>query len=129
MHSSYLLYIPLLLLAVWFLFLRPQQAAKKRAAEAAGYEVGDEIVTIGGLYGFIVSMDDQEVELDVAEGVVLRFARRAIAGKAPAPVVVDEQSEDDDALEDDDDNFSADTSSDHVAVIESAPDADESTGR
>jgi preprotein translocase subunit YajC len=134
-----LLWIPLAALVAWFVFVRPR-TARKRAELTSSYEVGDEIITVGGLYGYIVTIDDREVELDVAEGVVLRFTRRAIAGKAPAQ---DEQTEDDDELEDDeldddgelgadDDDegsFEDDAASDQDPVIETTPNADESSGR
>jgi preprotein translocase subunit YajC len=134
-----LLWIPLAALVAWFAFVRPR-TARKRAQLTSAYEVGDEIITVGGLYGYIVTIDDRDVELDVAEGVVLRFTRRAIAGKAPAQ---DERTGDDDEVEDDeldddgelgadgddDGNFEDDATSDQDPVIEAAPNADESSGR
>jgi preprotein translocase subunit YajC len=134
-----LLWIPLAALVAWFVFVRPR-SARKRAELTSSYEVGDEIITVGGLYGYIVTIDDRDVELDVAEGVVLRFTRRAIAGKAPAQ---EEQTEDDDELEDDeldddgelgagddgDGTFEDDVASDQDPVIETTPNADESSGR
>jgi preprotein translocase subunit YajC len=136
-----ILWIPLIALVGWFLIVRPQRNARKKATELAGsLEVGDEVVTVGGLFGYIVTIDDREVDLDVAEGVTLRFARRAIAGKAP---VYDDETAEDDELEDDeldddgelddgDDahgNFEDDETSDQDPVIETAPNADESSGR
>ena len=41
--------------------------------------VGDEVITIGGLYGTIAAMDDEAVTLEVAPGVQTRYARSAIA--------------------------------------------------
>jgi preprotein translocase subunit YajC len=100
--SAYILWIPLILLVAWLMIIRPQRNARRRAAELSGsLDVGDEVVTIGGLYGQIVTIDDRSVELDVAEGVTLRFARRAIAGKAPVDEPEDDD-EDDDELEGDD---------------------------
>jgi len=40
---------------------------------------GDEIVTAGGLFGTVREVAETEVLLEVADGVVLRFDRRAIA--------------------------------------------------
>jgi preprotein translocase subunit YajC len=139
--SSYILWIPLILLVGWFMIIRPQRNARRNAQElSSSLDVGDEVVTIGGMYGYIVSIDDREVELDVAEGVTLRFARRAIAHKAP--VLDDEPDEDDepedDELDDDDEaadddehdgNLEHEATSDEVPVIDPAPDADESSGR
>jgi preprotein translocase subunit YajC len=138
---SYILWLPLIALVGWFMIVRPQRNARRKASELTkSLDVGDEVITVGGLYGYIVTIDDREVELDVAEGVVLRFTRRAIAGKAPAQ---DEQTGDDDELEDDeldddgelgaddddDGNFEDDATSDQDPVIEAAPNADESSGR
>lgn len=135
--NQYILWIVLLVGLVWFMIVRPQRNARRRASELeSSLEVGDEVVTIGGLYGYIVSIDDREVELDVAEGVTLRFARRAIAGKVP---VEDAESDDDeDESEDDDERSAGDEPVDGAAgdetpveepVVETAPTADESSGR
>jgi preprotein translocase subunit YajC len=145
MNPIIFVWFALLLGVFWFTFLRPRREATRRANElSSSLEVDDEVVTIGGLYGTIVSIDDREVELDVAEGVTLRFARRAIAGKAPADVeeedddLEDDDEEYDDDLEDDgelgdddeaEDNFDSDEASDEEPVIETAPNADESPGR
>ncbi len=61
------------------LIVRPQR--RKIAAFAAmqaAVEVGDEILTTSGLFGTIRSLDEQSIELEVANGVVLRYARQAI---------------------------------------------------
>jgi preprotein translocase subunit YajC len=107
--SAYILWIPLILLVAWLMIIRPQRNARRRASElSSSLDVGDEVVTIGGLYGQIVTIDDRSVELDVAEGVTLRFARRAIAGKAPVDEPEDDDVEDDDDLEDDEDDLEED---------------------
>ena len=41
--------------------------------------VGDEVVTVGGLYGTIQSVDDDTVMLEIAPDVVARYARAAIS--------------------------------------------------
>jgi preprotein translocase subunit YajC len=155
MNPFLLVWIALLAGVFYFMILRPRREAARRSLElSSSLDVGEEVVTIGGLYGTIVSIDDREVELDVADGVTLRFARRAIAGKAPVEepaedegdeeeeyedddLVVDAELEEDD-LEDDgtlgdddrsDDDFVPDDTSKKKPVIERAPNADESTGR
>ena len=40
---------------------------------------GDEVVTIGGLYGTVAGVDDETVLLEVAPGVQTRYARAAVA--------------------------------------------------
>jgi len=103
MNPFLLVWIALLAGVFWFMILRPRREAARRTTELSrSLDVGDEVVTIGGLYGQIVTIDDRSVELDVAEGVTLRFARRAIAGKAPVDEPEDDDLEDDDEPDDDD---------------------------
>jgi len=45
---------------------------------------GDHIVTIGGLHATLVSIDDDVATVEIAPGVVVRFARAAIARVVPA---------------------------------------------
>jgi preprotein translocase subunit YajC len=77
---GYLL-ILLLLLALWLLLIRPaQRRQKQQQALLASIEVGDEIVTAGGLYGTVTALDDDEVRTEIAPGIEVRIARRAVAG-------------------------------------------------
>ena len=45
----------------------------------SGLKKGDRVVTIGGLQGEIVGIDDTDVQLKVAEKTELRFVRTAVA--------------------------------------------------
>jgi preprotein translocase subunit YajC len=65
----------------WLLVVRPQrrQAATQREL-IASLEPGDEIVSAGGLYGVIRSVDGDELDVEIAEGLVVRMARGAVAG-------------------------------------------------
>jgi preprotein translocase subunit YajC len=57
--------------------------------------VGDEIITAGGIHGFVREVDDLEVTLEIAEGVVVRLDRRAIAAVAEdVPLEGGEEDED-----------------------------------
>jgi preprotein translocase subunit YajC len=75
-----LLYLGILVAAFLLLIVRPQrrQMAAHRAL-VASLQVGDEVVTSGGIYGTILGLDEGTVDLEVASGVVLRVARGAIA--------------------------------------------------
>ena len=44
-------------------------------------DVGDEIVTAGGLYGYVSAIGDDELEVEIAAGTIVRVATRAIAGR------------------------------------------------
>jgi preprotein translocase subunit YajC len=74
------LYLALLVLAFFVLIVLPQR--RRMAAQRAliaSIEPGDEIVTSGGIFGTIKRLDDVSAELEVADGVVVRIARGAIA--------------------------------------------------
>jgi preprotein translocase subunit YajC len=69
-------------LLTWFLFIRPRRRMMTRQNELLGaLSTGDQIVTVGGVYGTIVALDGDEVRLEVAPDVVIRVARRAVAGR------------------------------------------------
>jgi preprotein translocase subunit YajC len=69
---------------VWLALLRPQ---KRRQLEQArvweGLEAGDEVLTAGGVYGSITGFDGDAVLLEIAPGIEVRVARRAIAAVVP----------------------------------------------
>jgi preprotein translocase subunit YajC len=70
----------LLAAAFFFVIVRPQrrQIAAHRAL-VDSLTIGDEVITAGGLYGTIRALRDDTIELEVADGVVVRMARGAIA--------------------------------------------------
>ena len=73
---------PILLMVVIFYFLlwRPQKKKQKERASLLGsLKKGQKIVTIGGIYGEIVELDDEKVKVQVSEKVELTFARTAVA--------------------------------------------------
>lgn len=77
---SALLFPALLIVIFYFMLIRPQRKRAdqhKKLIESVGY--GDEVVTIGGVFGIVRSLDDEEVELEVAPGTTMRFLRSAIA--------------------------------------------------
>jgi preprotein translocase subunit YajC len=74
--------LPLILLfgVMYFLMIRPQQRRRREAQQLQStLSPGDEVVTIGGLYGTIVEADDETVTLEISPGVHARYARPAIA--------------------------------------------------
>src|SRR5688572_23329376 len=64
----------------YMLLIRPQQRrAKAQRQLVSSLGPGDRIVTIGGLHGTIVELDDDTMRLEVATGTVVTMARAAIA--------------------------------------------------
>jgi len=73
-------FILVLLALMWFLLIRPQRRRQVEAQKMMeSLEVGKEIVTAGGLYGTITDLQDDEVRVQVADGVEVRVAKRAVA--------------------------------------------------
>ena len=73
--------LPILLLGVvfWAMLIRPQQKAKaaQRTMQSA-LSPGDEVSTVGGIYGIVREIDDATVDIEVSEDVIVRFDRRAV---------------------------------------------------
>ncbi|MFL5944185.1 MAG: preprotein translocase subunit YajC [Gaiellaceae bacterium] len=75
------IFILVLLVLMWFLLIRPQrrrQLETQRLQDSLA--VGKEIVTAGGLYGTVTALEDDEAHVEIADGVEVRVAKRAIAG-------------------------------------------------
>lgn len=76
-------FIPLILIFVimYFLLIRPQQKkVKDHQAMVAALRRGDEVVTQGGLIGKVVKVkDNNELEVELAEGVKVRVVQSTVA--------------------------------------------------
>lgn len=81
------LLLPLLLIAVfYFLLIRPQQKQRRHMAELQRTVApGSRVMTGAGLLATVVSLSDDEVELEVAPGVTNRYVRRAIVSVIDNP--------------------------------------------
>ncbi|MDO8886715.1 preprotein translocase subunit YajC [Candidatus Oleimmundimicrobium sp.] len=75
-------YIIFLIAIFYFLLIRPQQLkAKQHRQLISALKVGDKVVSTGGVYGVIKSITDDTVSLEVADKIVVKFARNSIAQK------------------------------------------------
>lgn len=75
-------FLPLLIILglLWLVLLRPQQRrAKNRREMLSRLEVGDEVLMSSGVYGRIVSFDEQTVFVDIADNVRVKVTRDSIA--------------------------------------------------
>jgi preprotein translocase subunit YajC len=82
--------LPLVFLFVLYLLLiRPQQKRQKEQQRmVAELQVGDDVVTIGGLHGQVKALTDDTMDLVVdRDGTVLRFQRSSLGR-----VITDEPS-------------------------------------
>jgi preprotein translocase subunit YajC len=71
----------IILVIMYFLILRPQQKRQKQHAEMIkNVRKGDTVVTTGGMVGKVTKVvDDDQVEVEVADGVRIRQMRSMLA--------------------------------------------------
>jgi len=100
--------LPLLLivLAFWFLVIRP---ARKRSQDTAriqaSVDVGADVMLGSGIYGTVISVGDDTLQLEVAPGTTMKVARQAVV-RVIEDSVADERAQAADTADD------ADASSD-----------------
>jgi preprotein translocase subunit YajC len=110
MAITIVLYLALLAGAFFVLIVRPQrrQMAARRSL-IASLEVGDEVITAGGIYGTVRELTETTLRVEVAPGVTMTLAREAVSGRPPVPPDIDLAAADD------------------AGALNPRPDADENT--
>jgi preprotein translocase subunit YajC len=82
-----------LFVLLWLFVLRPQ---RRRSTEQLQMQdtlrVGDEVITAGGIRGYVRQLDAEVLKVEIAPEVVVRLDRRAVAA------LVQEEDDDPDAL-------------------------------
>jgi preprotein translocase subunit YajC len=75
------IFIIAILILMWFLLIRPQRRRQVESQRLLDSLVeGQEVVTAGGIYGTIKELYEDEARLEIADGIEVRVAKRAIAG-------------------------------------------------
>lgn len=80
--SALVQFVPLIAIfaIMYFLMIRPQQKRMKQHREmVAALKKGDQVVTQGGLIGKVVTARDDELEVEISQGVRVRVVRGTIA--------------------------------------------------
>ena len=84
--DSFLSFLPLIIIFVvfYFLLIRPQSKKQKEHKEMIStLEVGNEVVTAGGVLGKIKEINDQYVQLQISENVIIKVQRHTIGALMP----------------------------------------------
>lgn len=82
--ASPLVMMVIVMAIFYFLLILPQQRRQKQSREMlSGLKAGDKVITNGGIYGTIVGVEGDAVQLRVADQVKIKVARSAIAGVQP----------------------------------------------
>ena len=92
---SFLIVMLLLIVVMYVLMIRPQrqrQQQQQRMIQDA--RVGDDVLTTGGIYGTITQAEDDDLVVDIADGLSVHMTRRGIAAVLP-PEEEEEEGEED----------------------------------
>ena len=66
----------------YLLLVMPQRRRAKKAQELRdSIDIGDEVRTIGGIYGTVRSEDGETFTIDIGGGSTMRIAKRAVADR------------------------------------------------
>jgi preprotein translocase subunit YajC len=85
--SGGFLVVLIVLAAIWFFFLMPVRRQQRSRADSHtamqdSLEVGDEIITAGGLHAIVRELGEDQLRVEIAPGVVATLDRRAVAAVA-----------------------------------------------
>ena len=81
-NATFLISLVLMVAIFYFLLIRPQQRrVKQQRSLVESLRVGDEVITIGGMFGTILEIDDETITLDAGAGTRLRYLKQAVARK------------------------------------------------
>ena len=82
-----LIMLMLIPVAMYFLILRPQKRRAKEAQQLQStIEIGDEVMTTSGLYGFVTGFEGDIAWLEIDDNVQIRISRQAIQRKVDTAV-------------------------------------------
>jgi preprotein translocase subunit YajC len=77
-----ILFILVMLVLFWVLLIQPQRRRKQQQQRLLSeLAVGDEVITVGGLYGRVQALGDDEVTLEIAPQTRVRLAKSAVAAR------------------------------------------------
>jgi preprotein translocase subunit YajC len=77
------LFAPLILIMIifYFLMIMPAQKRQKKISQMlAALKNGDKVITNGGIYGTVVGVENDSVQLRISDQVKIKVARNAVAG-------------------------------------------------
>jgi len=78
------LFVPMILIgaAMYFLMIRPQRRKMRAQQELqSSIDVGDEVMTTSGVYGFVTLLENDIAWLEIDDNVQIRIARQALQRK------------------------------------------------
>lgn len=84
MDAGPLIFLAAMLAVFWFLLIRPQRRRQQaHLSLLAGLDPGDEVITAGGVFGTVRSIEDDHLVLEIAPGTEIKLAKEAVANVRP----------------------------------------------
>ncbi len=110
-------------LLIWLFIVLPQRRRQSTHQKMLDtLKTGDEVLTAGGIYGYVTELAQEEIAIEVADGVELRIAKRAVASVVPP-----EEDEDEADADEEPGEAPADEPADEAAEEPARPDEPEPT--
>lgn len=82
---SFLIMMVAIFAIMYFFMIRPQNKKQKELQNfRKNLEVGQEVITAGGIYGKVKEIEDNVVVLEIASGVKIRIDKNSIFANAAA---------------------------------------------
>ncbi len=70
----------LIIFIFYFMIIRPQQKrAKERQSLLEGVKKGDKIITVGGVHGTVVGMEEKTLLIEISDGVKVKYEKTAVS--------------------------------------------------
>ena len=74
-----------MILVFWLLIVMPQRRRRALRTQVIDQlEEGDEVMTVGGLFGFVREVGEAHVVLEIAPDTLVRLAKSAVTARAEA---------------------------------------------
>ena len=92
MSSTWLTLVPYVLILgiFYFVILLPMRKKQQKVDQFLGnLKEGDRVITTGGIYGQITKLNEQTVQLQIADKIRIEVAKASIGGLQGQPPVVE----------------------------------------
>ena len=78
---------------MYLLLIRPQRKRMRDMEDLRkSIDIGDEVRTVGGIFGVVTGVNGDVMMIDVGSGTTLRVATRAVAAKVNTDVPEDDEA-------------------------------------
>jgi len=92
--AYFVIVLALVLGVMYVMMIRPQRKYQQQLrTQVASADVGDDILTNGGIYGTIVAAEGDDIEGEIAKGLTVHMTRQGITAVLPPDREAHEEDE------------------------------------